>query len=115
MELDGFSYYFFKVQRVRIKEGFPGQRAKSWRLEKGHGIVLAPRVFHRYQANQDQLRFLTRLKLHRACELLKTTDLSMQEVAQEIGFNDQFYFSRLFRRHLRMAPTAYRQEFFPMR
>ncbi len=30
-----------------------------------------------------------------ACELLKTTDLSMQEIAARIGLNDQFYFSRL--------------------
>jgi transcriptional regulator GlxA family with amidase domain len=49
--------------------------------------------------------------MSRACELLKTTDLSMQEIAMKIGFNDQFYFSRLFHRHLRMAPTAYRREF----
>jgi AraC-like DNA-binding protein len=35
----------------------------------------------------------------------------MQEIAREIGFEDQFYFSRLFHRHLRMAPTAYRREF----
>jgi AraC family transcriptional regulator, arabinose operon regulatory protein len=67
-------------------------------------------VFRR-QTNLSPIRFLTRLKVHRACELLKTTDLSMQEVAREIGFDDQFYFSRLFRRHLRMAPTAYRREF----
>jgi transcriptional regulator GlxA family with amidase domain len=49
--------------------------------------------------------------MHRACELLKTTELSIQEVALAIGVEDQFYFSRLFHRHLRMAPTAYRREF----
>jgi AraC family transcriptional regulator, arabinose operon regulatory protein len=67
-------------------------------------------VFRR-QTKLSPIRFLTRLKLHRACELLKTTDLSMQEIAMGIGFDDQFYFSRLFHRHLRMAPTAYRREF----
>src|SRR5580704_13427215 len=67
-------------------------------------------IFRR-QTNLAPIRYLTRLKIHRACELLKTTDLSMQEIAREIGFEDQFYFSRLFHRHLRMAPTAYRREF----
>jgi AraC family transcriptional regulator, arabinose operon regulatory protein len=67
-------------------------------------------VFRR-QTKLSPIRFLTRLKLDRACELLKTTDLSMQEIAMGIGFDDQFYFSRLFHRHLRMAPTAYRREF----
>ena len=63
------------------------------------------------QINLSPIQFLTRLKMTRACELLKMTDLSMQEIAQKIGFQDQFYFSRLFRRHLRMAPTSYRREF----
>jgi len=67
-------------------------------------------VFRR-QTNLSPIQFFTRLKMSRACELLKTTDLSMQEIAMKIGFNDQFYFSRLFHRHLRMAPTAYRREF----
>jgi AraC family transcriptional regulator, arabinose operon regulatory protein len=67
-------------------------------------------VFRR-QTNLSPIQFCTRLKMSRACELLKTTDLSVQEVAMKVGFNDQFYFSRLFHRHLRMAPTAYRREF----
>jgi len=65
----------------------------------------------RRQTNLSPMRFLTRLKIHRACELLKTTELSIQEVALAIGVDDQFYFSRLFHRHLRISPTAYRREF----
>ena len=68
-------------------------------------------LIFRRQTSLAPIRYLTRLKIHRACELLKTTDLSIQEVAREIGFEDQFYFSRLFHRHLRMAPTSYRREF----
>ena len=68
-------------------------------------------LIFRRQTSLAPIRYLTRLKIHRACELLKTTDLSIQEVAREIGFDDQFYFSRLFHRHLRMAPTSYRREF----
>jgi AraC family transcriptional regulator, arabinose operon regulatory protein len=67
-------------------------------------------VFRR-QINLSPIQFFTRLKMSRACELLKTTDLSMQEITLKIGFDDQFYFSRLFHRHLRMPPTAYRREF----
>jgi len=66
-------------------------------------------VFRR-QTNLSPIQFFTRLKMSHACELLKTTDLSMQEIAARIGLNDQFYFSRLFHRHLRMSPTAYRRE-----
>jgi AraC-like DNA-binding protein len=65
----------------------------------------------RRQTNLSPIQFFTRLKMSHACELLKTTDLSMQEIAAGIGLNDPFYFSRLFHRHLRMSPTAYRREF----
>jgi AraC family transcriptional regulator, arabinose operon regulatory protein len=65
----------------------------------------------RRQTNLSPIQFFTRLKMSLACELLKTTDLSMKEVAASIGLNDQFYFSRLFHRHLRMSPTAYRRDY----
>src|SRR5258708_34397471 len=50
---------------------------------------------------------------HSSCSRTKNIalPLSMQEITMKIRFDDQLYFSRLFHRHLRMAPTAYRREF----
>ncbi|MFC9769863.1 MULTISPECIES: helix-turn-helix domain-containing protein [unclassified Pseudarthrobacter] len=50
----------------------------------------------------------TALKMARARLLLDTTDLPIAEVGREIGLQDQFYFSRQFRRLHGVSPSAYR-------
>ena len=55
-------------------------------------------------------QYLMRLKLNKAAYLLLTTDLSVKEVAFEIGFEDQYHFSKNFKQFHRMAPLNYRKE-----
>jgi AraC-like DNA-binding protein len=69
-------------------------------------------VFKR-QVNIAPMEFFARLKTTRACELLKTTDLTIEEVANQLGFEDSFYFSRFFRKHHNLPPSRYRREFSP--
>lgn len=65
-------------------------------------------VFRR-QTQVTPLIFLTRLRLQRACELLKFTDLPVAETGARAGFPDPFYFSRVFSRHQGLSPAAYRR------
>ncbi|MDW8311074.1 MAG: AraC family ligand binding domain-containing protein, partial [Verrucomicrobiales bacterium] len=41
--------------------------------------------------------YLNRLRMHRACQLLDTTELSVKTIAAQLGYEDPLYFSRLFR------------------
>ena len=68
-------------------------------------------VFKRH-VNIPPMKFFARLKTTRACELLKTTDLTVREIAAQLGFEDPFYFSRFFRRHQNISPSRYRKESF---
>jgi AraC family transcriptional regulator, transcriptional activator of pobA len=43
-----------------------------------------------------------------AARLLRFTDLTVGEIAFRAGFEDQLYFSRAFKRHYGVAPSAYR-------
>ncbi|MDQ8201426.1 helix-turn-helix domain-containing protein [Pelagicoccus sp. SDUM812003] len=52
--------------------------------------------------------YFNRLKIQRACELLTTTQLSVAEVGEALGFSDPFYFSRLFKKVMGKSPRAYR-------
>ena len=52
--------------------------------------------------------FLTRMTLSRACRLLAGTTRPIKEVAQELGFANEFYFSRFFRKHMNIPPGKYR-------
>ena len=46
----------------------------------------------------------------RAKELLRTTDLSVAEVAARVGFDTTTYFNRIFRREVGCSPRAFRAQ-----
>ena len=54
-------------------------------------------------------QYLLKLRLDRAGALLHHSDLSIDEVAEECGFSDRAYFSRIFARKRRVSPAAFRK------
>lgn len=54
------------------------------------------------------LDFFIRARMRRAGELLEDTTLQIKEVAARLGYDDQFYFSRLFKSVHGVAPREYR-------
>lgn len=50
------------------------------------------------------------LKIQRACRLLDNTALTIAEIAREMGFSDQFYFSRIFHKVMNLSPARYRNK-----
>ena len=51
---------------------------------------------------------IVRLRLERACSLLRQTNLSLAQIARQCGFRDAPSFCRLFRRRRKQTPTRYR-------
>jgi two-component system, response regulator YesN len=49
------------------------------------------------------------VRIRRAQELLDRTDRGCAEIGYEVGFNDQSYFTRQFRRHTGLTPARYRR------
>lgn len=52
--------------------------------------------------------YFTRLRMRRACELLESTSARVKEVAAALGYDDPFYFSRVFKSLSAVAPLHYR-------
>jgi AraC-like DNA-binding protein len=52
--------------------------------------------------------YFTKLRMSHACRLLDSTRASVKEVAAALGYNDPFYFSRVFKSVLAVAPVYYR-------
>ena len=50
-----------------------------------------------------------RLRIDRAKELLTTTDLSVEAISLDVGVEDSFYFTRLFRYREDCSPTEFRR------
>ncbi len=53
--------------------------------------------------------YMTDLRLSKAKDLLLNTHYSVAEVARAIGFPNQNYFSRFFRKHVGVSPSEYRK------
>jgi len=53
--------------------------------------------------------YLTHLRLERACELLRQTNLSVTDVAQEVGYSSSQVLARVFIKHRRVSPSEYRR------
>ena len=53
--------------------------------------------------------FVRSVRLQRAVELLNQTDKTIGEICYEVGFNDQAYFSRVFKKQFGKSPSAFRK------
>lgn len=54
-------------------------------------------------------QFHTNVRMEQAQRLLRSTLMSIGEIAHAVGYSDMLYFSRMFRRRTGMSPTAYRR------
>ena len=53
-------------------------------------------------------QFILQLKIERAKQLINKTQLSLTEIAYELGFTDQAHFSNAFKKIIGVAPRQYR-------
>jgi AraC-like DNA-binding protein/mannose-6-phosphate isomerase-like protein (cupin superfamily) len=55
------------------------------------------------------MEYFMRLKIQRACQYLDLTDYCIKEVSRNVGIQDPYYFSRVFRKIMRQSPSEYRK------
>ncbi|MEH6345774.1 MAG: helix-turn-helix domain-containing protein [Bermanella sp.] len=75
-------------------------------------IGMSPRNFSRrfkHATGDNPSEYLQRVRIEVAKELLRTTSLSVAEIAHKAGFSDASYFSRTFNRYAEMKPNQYRK------
>ena len=64
-------------------------------------------IFQKY-TQHPPMDFFLNLKMKRACRLLRATDSYVYEVARQLGYSDQYYFSRIFKKVVGMSPKEYK-------
>lgn len=100
----------------RVKEAQAFMRENLHRDVDLHAIAreasLSPYYFSRAftaYAGVPPYRYLIRLRMERAQELLRTSELSVTQVCQRVGFNSLSHFTTTFHRHTGTTPTDYRR------
>lgn len=54
--------------------------------------------------------YITSQRLKKACSLLQTTDMSLEEIAASTGFSNADYFGRVFKKKKGCTPSKYRKQ-----
>ena len=87
--------------------------ARPWTLEElaREANLSSPHftALCRRQTGMPPLSLLIRLRLQRAMDLLQHGNHNVAEAARAVGYEDPFYFSRLFRKHIGVTPSSCRQ------
>lgn len=60
------------------------------------------------QTGRAPVEFFIHLKMQEACKLLKSADMYIYEVSERLGYEDQYYFSRIFKKVVGMPPRDYK-------
>jgi YesN/AraC family two-component response regulator len=67
------------------------------------------RMFKRL-TNHTIIDYLNRVRIDKSRELIENTSLSFSEISFEVGINDPYYFSKVFKKYTEMSPLEYRKK-----
>ena len=55
--------------------------------------------------------YINSKRVERSMELLRKTDLSMEDISQRVGFSSASYYSKIFKKHTGTSPLQYRKNY----
>jgi len=63
----------------------------------------------RHLVGQSPIQYFINMKMQHACFLLDSSNLSVKQVSADLGYDDTYYFSRLFKKTIGLSPDQYRK------
>lgn len=82
------------------------QMSKKAGMSKDHFTKIFSKIY-----GYTPVDYYIRVKMQKACELLVTTEQSISQIAEELGYSDCYYFSRLFKAKTGIPPSRFRKEY----
>ncbi|HTM99697.1 MAG TPA: AraC family transcriptional regulator [Pedobacter sp.] len=77
--------------------------AETFRYSPSHYSVL-----FKQKTGLSPIEYFIRIKIQRASELLTNSNLIVKEIAGEVGYDDPFYFTRIFKKVTGKTPKEYK-------
>jgi transcriptional regulator GlxA family with amidase domain len=104
-----------------LRDPFVGQVLRRFHADPGHDWTLESlsrevtlsrsALAERFarSVGQPPMRYLTSLRMQRATELLRETDIPVSAVADRVGYRSDVAFHRAFRRIVGLPPATWRR------
>jgi two-component system, response regulator YesN len=124
-ELSRWLTRIFQIRKNSIQQNEidPIHIAKKWiKLHLGVNITIEkiareipmnPTYFCEYfksQTGETILDYVTKTRIEKAKELLVTTDLKIYDIAEQVGYADTKYFSKLFKKYYGEVPSKFKEK-----
>ncbi|WP_379134515.1 response regulator [Paenibacillus sp. sgz500958] len=110
---EGSDKYSGLIDQVKqhIRENYDNDQLSLYEISQQIGVSSShlSKIFSQ-ETGQTMTEFLTATRIGKAKELLKTTRYKTFEIAFRVGYNDQHYFSNLFKKVTGMTPMEYRRQ-----
>ena len=77
-------------------------------------VCVSPHYFSRLfkeETSENFIEYLTKVRIDKAKELMKTSSLSIKEICFKIGYADPNYFSHIFKKVEKLTPSEYIKNF----
>lgn len=74
----------------------------------GMSVNAYARLF-KEQTGYSPRKYLVRMRVEKACNLLHHSELSIEQIASACGFSDRYYFTRIFTKTMKVSPGAYKK------
>ena len=99
--------YFYKILKY-IYENYQTVSLKKLANDFGYSEAYLSTLFQKY-VNTNYSKLITKIRLEKAIELF-SSELSLESIAELVGYNSTDHFSRTFKRYYHCAPSTYRKE-----
>ena len=103
----GYLYLFIAALMKETIAGKPHSTSSSSQYVLNAIKYIQFNYSHDISIDDVPIDYLTEYRINEACKLLRAGHLSIAEVAVSVGFFDQFYFSRVFKRAKGVPPSKY--------
>ena len=78
-----------------------------------HEVHYSPSYFGQLflkRTGHSPLNYFNQLKIQKACQLLDFTNMKIKEISYQLGFYDQYHFSKTFIKIMGESPSLYRKK-----
>ncbi len=103
------SYKLVSGAKKYIKENYHRQDLTVKDVSKSQYInETYMRALFKKETGMTVNEYLTKVRLDKTKEILKTTEYRLSDIAEMVGYNDSSYLSKIFKKNIGISPSKYR-------